>query len=106
MEFSSRRWCFSLDAQPPGCFGAAGLLLNRVSLGFILSVAVLAQNAFALDFKVSPVKVVFDRNFEQAQLLVTATDAAGATNEAPEDLPPGATFPPPKPEVTAAQPRG
>src|SRR5579871_3161934 len=106
MEFSSRRsWC-SLDAQQPGCFGAAGLLSVRVAWGFIVLGALSTQNAFALDFKVSPAKIVFDRNFEQAQLLVTATDAAGASNERSEDLTSKAAFASSNPAVVAVTPAG
>lgn len=103
MEIASRRSFSCLDAQQPGCFGAAGL---RISLGLSLSVAALAQSAFALDFKVSPPKVAFDRNFEQAQLLVTATDAAGASNERSEDLTPKAAFASSNPAVVAVTPGG
>ena len=35
---------------------------------------------------------MFERNFEQAQLLVTATDPAGASTERSEDLTPRSTF--------------
>jgi hypothetical protein len=59
------------------------------------------QNAFAVDFKVSPANVAFDRNFEQAQLLVTATDAAGAVNEHSEDLTSKATFASSSPAVVS-----
>ena len=48
--------------------------------------------AGALDFQVSPAKVLFERNFEQAQLLVTTLDANGGTSTRSEDLTTKATF--------------
>jgi len=54
--------------------------------------AALCQSALAGDFKVNPAKVVFNRNFEQTQLLVTAVDAAGNTGEHSEDLTTRASF--------------
>src|SRR5262245_32038469 len=63
-------------------------LLSTVAAGLLL----LCESGFAGDFKISPAKVVFDRNFEQAQLLVTVCDPAGATNERSEDLTSKAAF--------------
>ncbi len=62
----------------------------------------LEQHAFALDFKVSPAKITLERNYEQAQLLVTATDASGATNDRSEDLTTRASFASSNPAIVSA----
>jgi len=64
----------------------------RMSLGLLIGLGACAHDAFALDFKVSPTKVVFERSFEQAQILVTATDAAGNSNDRSDDLTTKASF--------------
>ncbi len=68
---------------------AAGV---RLAVGILLVLSFVAQDSFALDFRVFPVKIAFERNFEQAQILVTATDPAGAVNERSEDLTTKASF--------------
>jgi hypothetical protein len=77
-----------------------------VTLAVAACLAVLSHDAFALDYKVSPAKVVIERNFEQAQLLVTATDAAGATTERSEDLTSRATFVSSNATVVSVTPAG
>ena len=72
----------------------------------LLGLSIFAQDGFALDFKVSPAKLVFERNFEQAQLLVTATDPAGAASERSEDLTTKAIFTSSNPAVVAVTPAG
>lgn len=56
------------------------------------AVSSIATPTHALDFRVSPEKVALDRNFAQVQLLVTATDASGATNDRSEDFTSRAAF--------------
>lgn len=84
----------------------ARLLFARSALGIALGVTAFAGNALARDFKISPAKVAFERNFEQAQLLVTATDPAGATNERSEDLTSSATYVSSNPAVVSVTPGG
>ena len=78
----------------------------RSALAAVACLAALCPNAFALDFKISPAKVTFERNFEQAQLLVTATDTAGATSERSEDLTSKATFATSNAAVASVSPTG
>ena len=78
----------------------------RLSLGAIACLGLLPQFGWALDFKISPAKVVFDRNFEQTQLLVTATDPAGVSNERSEDLTTRASFASSNPAVVSVTPGG
>ena len=59
---------------------------------FPFTLPFMRRGGFALDFRVSPAKLMFDRNFEQAQLLVTATDPAGIANERSDDLTTKASF--------------
>lgn len=87
------------------CFSAR-LLFARSALATALCVTAVAGNAFARDFKISPAKVAFDRNFEQAQLLVTATDPAGAATERSEDLTSTATYVSSNPAVVSVTPGG
>lgn len=61
-----------------------------IAVAFVSVLA--AAPAGAGDFRVSPPKVLLDQNFAQTQLLVTATDAAGATNERSEDFTTRATY--------------
>ena len=85
------------------CLSSAPLV--RFALVQIVLCA-LAQNGFALDFKVSPEKVAFERNFEQAQLLVTAADPAVTANERSEDLTTKASFASSNPAVVSVTPAG
>ncbi|HEY3967447.1 MAG TPA: DUF1549 domain-containing protein [Planctomycetaceae bacterium] len=78
----------------------------RLGMGVIASLALLTQVAWALDFKISHSQVIFDRNFEQAQLLVTATDPAGVSNERSEDLTTRASFASSNPAVVSVSPSG
>jgi hypothetical protein len=72
----------------------------------LIGLGALANDGWALDFKVSPARIVFERNFEQAQLLVTATDQAGLANERSEDLTTNASFASSNPAVVTVTPAG
>ncbi|MBS0264707.1 MAG: S-layer related protein (Precursor), partial [Planctomycetes bacterium] len=72
----------------------------------MLSWVVLAPVAWAVDFQVSPPKISFERNFEQAQLLVTAVDATGAIGPRADDLTTRATFVSSNPAVVTVTPAG
>ena len=63
----------------------------RASLAAIL-VAVISATASAVEFRVTPNAISFDRSFEQAQLIVTAVDSAGQIGERSEDLTSKAQF--------------
>src|SRR5216684_8485017 len=111
---SSRPWRFCPRALPSrvavkrsaaDC-GVALWHVVRMVFGIAACLAVFSQNALALEFKVSPAKLVFERNFEQAQLLVTATDPAGAADARSEDLTSKATFASSNPAVVAVTPAG
>jgi hypothetical protein len=65
-----------------------------------------AATASALDFVVSPAKVVFDRSFEQVQLLATTTDANGAITDRSDDLTTKATFASSNPAIARVTPAG
>jgi hypothetical protein len=69
--------------------------------------ASLALSSVALaDLQISPNEVTFTRNFDQAQLLVTAIDASGKVHERSEDLTTRASFQSSNPEVVAVSPSG
>ena len=76
----------------------------RLAVGLL--VLSIADCAVALDFRVSPAKVAFERNFEQTQILVTATDPVGAVNERSDDLTTKASFASSNPAVVAVTPAG
>ena len=79
--FSSRQSSFAISS-PRGLL-SLGVVRHAALVYFLAS---FSQTALALNFNVSPANPVFDRNFEQVQLLVTATDPAGAATERSEDL--------------------
>lgn len=58
------------------------------------------------DFQVSPATIQFDRNFEQAQLLVTRRDGPGAALERAEDLTTRASYASGDPSVAVVNPSG
>ncbi|HTI50914.1 MAG TPA: DUF1549 domain-containing protein, partial [Planctomycetaceae bacterium] len=72
----------------------------------LCNLAVSSSAAIAIDFQVSPAQVVFDRNFEQAQLLVTAVDANGAVTDRSEDLTTTATYLSSNPTIVSVSPAG
>jgi hypothetical protein len=78
----------------------------RLGLGLVASLTTLAQAGWALDFQISPTKVVFERNFEKAQLLVTATDPGGVANARSEDLTTRASFTSSNPAVVSVSSAG
>lgn len=105
---SPRPWCIHTANNCCGsvrCTLARGTIV-RLVFGTAVGLLALSQDAFALDFKVSPPKVVFERNFEQAQLLVTVTDPAGATTERSEDLTSRAAFVSSNAAVVSVTPAG
>ena len=63
-----------------------------IACAFLAGTACLARTGYGLDFVVTPAKLTFDRSFEQAQLLVTVSDAAGTTTPRSEDLTTRATY--------------
>lgn len=75
---------------------------------FVAAVALVCHSADAnaVDYQVSPAKVVLDQNFAQVQLLVTATDATGATQERSEDLTTRASFASSDPKIVSVTPAG
>src|SRR5262245_5703461 len=92
MVNSSRCSCFRMLPAVCAAMAAASILLSR--------------DAFAIEFKVAPAKIAFERNFEQVQLLVTATDLTGATSDRSEDLTTKATFVSSNPAVVSVTPGG
>jgi hypothetical protein len=62
--------------------------------------------AQAGEFQVAPAQVAFDRNFEQAQLIVTAVDSSGAVGERSEDLTGRASFASSNPAVVSVSAGG
>jgi hypothetical protein len=55
---------------------------------------------------VSPAKVSFDRNFDQAQILVNSADSSGTINERSDDLTTRAAYSSPDPKVVTVTPAG
>ncbi|MFN0055720.1 MAG: DUF1549 domain-containing protein, partial [Planctomycetales bacterium] len=82
------------------------LLPGRCIPHSVLALLLLSSAAVASDFQVSPPRVLFDRSFEQAQLLVAATSASGAVDERSEDLTLRATFASSNPQVATVSSTG
>lgn len=66
----------------------------------------LSSAALAAEFVVTPPQVKFDRNFERAQLLVTAVDAAGQVSSRSIDLTPDAQYSVANPAVATVSATG
>ncbi len=80
-------------------------VLGQALLSCCTALAFLAT-AQAGEFQVAPAQVAFDRNFEQAQLIVTAADASGAVGERSEDLTGRASFVSSNPAVVSVSASG
>lgn len=72
----------------------------------VVAIACLAGAASAAEFRVTPAEVKIDRNFEQVQFVVTATDANGETGLRSEDLTPQAQFASSNPAVVTVSKSG
>ena len=71
-----------------------------------LLIALLPAAASADSFVVTPAKVVLRGNLDRAQLVLTATDANGATNSRSEDLTTKAEYKSAQPEIVTVSPAG
>lgn len=82
-----------------------GNLRRSGALG-LLALVLVPAGLLAGEFRVRPDTVAFDRNFAQAQLLVTVCDAAGAVNERSEDLTVKAAYTSSDPNIVSVTPAG
>jgi hypothetical protein len=77
-----------------------------LALVWALGFGGLSSAALAAEFVVTPPQVKFDRNFERAQLLVTAVDAAGQVSARSIDLTPDALYSVANPAVATVSATG
>ncbi|MFN6108251.1 MAG: Ig-like domain-containing protein, partial [Planctomycetaceae bacterium] len=77
-----------------------------LALVWALGFGGLSSAALAAEFVVTPPQVKFDRNFERAQLLVTAVDAAGQVSSRSIDLTPDAQYSVANPAVATVSATG
>ena len=77
-----------------------------LALVWALGFGGLSSAALAAEFVVTPPQVKFDRNFERAQLLVTAVDAAGQVSARSIDLTPDAQYSVANPAVATVSATG